>query len=389
MKKKVYIVSSKLPPEYSGSGNRIFHTYLRLKKNKINFKFICGSTENYKNKIYRFKNEKILLISKKKILNNKILFKFKYVADIIVFVTEFFFTLKILAAEKNKIKVLHIVGNNAVTLAAINFSRMYKVPSFVEVVNDMVIPEYYLPLILKIYYSNKIPEWSKIIVISKKLKKLFSVAYTKNYIWYKPNPINKDFINYKKKYLKNKKDKIIILHLAKFIPRKKQNFLIDVLSKLPTNYFLKLYGPISRKGTFKKRDIIYFKDIKNKISRLGLQDRVQIKAKFITNPAKEISECDIFALPSVNEGLGTTILESVALQKPIICNNQKDVFGEFVINGKNGYLTDLKELLWVRNILKLKKINKNNLSNLSKNVKKKYSYKVLDKELKKKIYDIN
>tara|TARA_B110000003_G_scaffold276490_1_gene323274 strand:- start:10947 stop:12116 length:1170 start_codon:yes stop_codon:yes gene_type:complete len=389
MKKKVYIVSSKLPPEYSGSGNRIFNTYARLEKYNIHSKFICSSTENFKGKIYKFKNKKILLISEKKILSNKFLFKLKYFFNIFIFLKEFFLTLKILVAEKNKIKLLHIVGNNAVTVAAINFSRIYKIPSIIEVVNDMVITEYYLPSILKCYYTNKIPEWSKIIVISKKLKKLYNTKYPKNNIWYKPNPINKQFLNFKKRNLNNKKDKISILHLAKFIPRKKQNFLIDVLSKLPSNYTLKLYGPISRKGILKKRDIIYLKDIKNQVLRLGLKDRVKIKAKFIPNPAKEISNCDIFALPSINEGLGTTVLEAVALQIPIICNNQKEVFGEFVINGRNGYLTDLNEFLWAKNILKLKKINKNDLIKFSKNIKKKYSYKILDKELIKKINDIN
>ena len=62
----ILVVSSKYPPEYSGSGNRISLLYDRLKKkyDSISLHVICNSTEYVNsNKEYIYKNIKVSRVS--------------------------------------------------------------------------------------------------------------------------------------------------------------------------------------------------------------------------------------------------------------------------------------------------------------------------------------
>ena len=63
----IFLISSKLPPEYSGSGNRVFRTALNLeKKFNHNYFMVCSSTiKKNIQKSYEYNNKSIYLISKK------------------------------------------------------------------------------------------------------------------------------------------------------------------------------------------------------------------------------------------------------------------------------------------------------------------------------------
>ena len=47
-------------------------------------------------------------------------------------------------------------------------------------------------------------------------------------------------------------------------------------------------------------------------------------------------------MPSYKEGLGNTILESLALGVPVIANSSEPSFKEIIKNNKNGYLLKMK-----------------------------------------------
>ena len=73
---KILLVSSKYPPEYSGSGNRIHNTYLRLKKKfGINFTVITSSTIKFTNKKYNHESIDCYRISRKINIESKYLKK--------------------------------------------------------------------------------------------------------------------------------------------------------------------------------------------------------------------------------------------------------------------------------------------------------------------------
>ena len=61
---KVLVVSSKFQPEYSGSGFRAHHLYLRLSsKFNINYDVVCNSLINKKNEIYEYDGIEVNKIS--------------------------------------------------------------------------------------------------------------------------------------------------------------------------------------------------------------------------------------------------------------------------------------------------------------------------------------
>lgn len=365
---KVLVISSKLPPEYSGSGNRIFETYERLeKKYKINASFVSSSTVKNYNHTYNYKNKKIKCISNKIFkayesknifikLYNYFIFRLNYLYELIPI---FLFLFK----NYKKFDLFHIIGNVNVTNLSITFCKIFKIPNLVEIVNDRDNSYYYEPSLVRFFWGNGFPNLSIISVISKKLFKIYKKNTINNIIWHKPNPIKPIFVNKKIKKLKIFKKNIKILHLAKFIPRKKQDFLIEVLKDLPNEYSLILAGPLEKKGSYSKRDIMYFKNLKNNIIKNKLQKRVKIFSKYIKNPEVFINTCDIFTLPSINEGLGTTILEATTLNKPIICNNLKDIFDTWIKDNKNGYLCELDKEIWVKKILSIRNLKKKVIKN--------------------------
>ena len=57
-------------------------------------------------------------------------------------------------------------------------------------------------------------------------------------------------------------------------------------------------------------------------------------------------------MPSYKEGLGNTILESLALGVPVIANSSEPSFKEIIKNNKNGYLLKMKPEIWAKNILR-------------------------------------
>lgn len=56
-----------------------------------------------------------------------------------------------------------------------------------------------------------------------------------------------------------------------------------------------------------------------------------------------ISQCSIFVLPSYHEGTPKTVLEAMAMGRPIITTNTTGC-KETVIHGKNGYLVEVKDV---------------------------------------------
>jgi len=78
--------------------------------------------------------------------------------------------------------------------------------------------------------------------------------------------------------------------------------------------------------------------ILNKIKALGLSEKV-----FILGLRKDIPEIlksiDVFALPTLQEALGTSFIEAMAMAKPVIGSDVGGV-GEVIKNSVNGYLIE-------------------------------------------------
>ena len=86
--------------------------------------------------------------------------------------------------------------------------------------------------------------------------------------------------------------------------------------------------------------------------RLGIAERVRFLG-WRPDVARVMSACDIFCLPSRNEGMGKVLVEAMALGKPIVAS---DIGGikNLVLHGENGLLVPVGDIAaWTEAIFQL------------------------------------
>jgi len=352
---KILIVISKFLPEYSGPSVRISNFYSRLiKKNylkKKNIYILTGGDEFNSDKDFKINSLKVKRFKNTNI-KNKLFNFYNYL--------RFFFLVRT-EIKYFKPDIIHVIGSNILTASAIINAKNKNIPLCLELVNSTSRPDQNFP-VLKYFWKPNLNLNSIIIVISKFLKnKCISMGY-KN-IWYRPNPINlKKFQNINKVKIKTKTK--ILLNVGQFMPRKNQKFLVQIMKFIPKNFRLILCGPLATKGSKKDRDLEYFKEIKSYIAKNKLNKKITLVPKYV-NILKYLKKTNIYLMPSYNEGLGNTILESLASGIPVIANSSEPSFKEIIRNNKNGYLLKMKPEIWAKNIVKnanildSKKVRKN------------------------------
>ena len=115
---------------------------------------------------------------------------------------------------------------------------------------------------------------------------------------------------------------------GRLVPVKGPQYLIKaakyVISKYPKTFFIFI-------GDGRLRQ-----NLEKEAFNLGIKENI-IFLGWRSDVAKIISIFDVFALPSLNEGMGRVLVEVMALGKPIVAS---DVGGipDLVIDGKNGFL---------------------------------------------------
>jgi len=354
---KVLVVISKFLPEYSGPSVRISDLYLRLIKKKYittnNVYILSGGEELNSNKLFRVKSLKVKRFKNTNVSNSGINF--------INYVKNFLLVRK----EINYFKpdLIHVIGSNILTASAIINAKTKNIPLCLELVNSSARPNQNFP-ILKYFWKPNLNENSKIIVISKFLKKKCLLMGYKN-VWYRPNPIN---LNKFIKINKIKKTKKILLNVGQFIPRKNQKFLIKVIEFLPKNFKLILCGPLVSKGNKKERDLEYFNEMVYYIKSNKLTKRIIMIPKYV-NVIKYLKKTDIYLMPSYDEGLGNTIIESLASGIPVIANSSEPSFREIIRNNKNGFLLKMQAKVWAKSIIKnIDTLNSKKVRTNSKNI---------------------
>ena len=239
-------------------------------------------------------------------------------------------------------------------------------------------------LIKKVFINKNL-----IVAISKKLKIICKKHKVKN-IWHRCNPVdeNKFYIDYKNKYklryrLTNfSKQDIVLSYVASICKRKNHVFILEVLKFLPLQYKLVIAGPINYS------EINYKFEILNKIKELKLEKRVFFKIKFIKNIDQYIKLSDVYVIPSLSEGFGTTVLEAQACGVPVVSNLLKNVTDDYIINGKGGYSITMNIEKFAKKIKLASRISKKILTINAKMIKSKYSTQTIDAEYYNKISQI-
>lgn len=77
-------------------------------------------------------------------------------------------------------------------------------------------------------------------------------------------------------------------------------------------------------------------NLENLALHLGIADSVQFVG-FTDSPMAYVSDCDVFALPSLTEGLPVALLEACAAAKPVVASDVGGI-GEVVSSGTSGIL---------------------------------------------------
>ena len=167
----------------------------------------------------------------------------------------------------------------------------------------------------------------KKILISKKIKYIYN-PYLK-----KINKVN------------NKKRKNHILFVGRFVRQKGLFFLLKAFKYLKNenyNYKLLLIGDGPERTSIKK--FIETNNLKNEVKLIN----------WTKNLSKYYSSSKIFVLPSIYEGLGNVIIESLNHFTPTLVSNCKSGPSEIILNGRGGYIFKKKNSFDLfRNIIKI------------------------------------
>lgn len=137
--------------------------------------------------------------------------------------------------------------------------------------------------------------------------------------------------------------------------------LIDAFRHLKSefpNLKLLFIGPLEKQNTIDKSYLEYF-----------LSNNDIIKTGRIEFVEKAVCAMDVFVLPSYREGFGMSVLEASSMEIPVIATRFPGP-EDTIIDGKTGYLCDVKNVdqivTFVKNIL----LNSNLASELGKNGRK-------------------
>ncbi|MEM9542669.1 MAG: glycosyltransferase [Cyanobacteria bacterium P01_E01_bin.42] len=138
----------------------------------------------------------------------------------------------------------------------------------------------------------------------------------------------------------------IILFLSRIHPKKRIDFLIQVLHHLKNKYEFHLI--IAGMGNEN-----YVKNIKMQVSELKLQKHVTF-VSFIQGQQKELllQGSDIFALPSFGENFGIAVAEAMLAGLPIVITPEVQISSDFQ-NEEVGFIIPGKIQIWVETIKKL------------------------------------
>ena len=234
------LVMSKFFPDYSGPAVRMEKLYEALGFDSI--EVICGSTScswventNYK----RFKVTRIPSY-------------FGSRGELKFWLSQIIFGLYCVVVSVEKVRrshSIHLIGNDTVTSSVLLLAIVFRKRIVYEAVTENAGAYLRFLGLFKIY----LPRTATIIAISRHIQNTLISQKFKGDIWCRPNPVDLSLYRRRSKRevsmfrskLGLKNGTTLLMFVGKFIPQKRQAFLIDVLSFLPTSFHLVLAGPVS------------------------------------------------------------------------------------------------------------------------------------------------
>ena len=384
----VVVVSSKYPPEYSGSGLRAHRTHVRLReKYGINSEVICSGIE-YRSPETYFENDlRVQRVVSQSFRSIHSLFgkgPIRRLTNAAVFRSEMNLVDKVLQTKNPD--VLHVFGYSPATMAAIGWARIHNIPLMRELVNVVASPYQYPPGQTK-NPSYEYPDQSVVVAISAELGKTTAKAGLTNNVWVRPNPVDLDRFRFTSRFDRDDSRKRlttfsaedrVIVFVSKFRQSKNHAFLIDVLAELPIHYKLLLAGPPSDPADpqpgLSTEEIWKLQD---RAAARGLSGRLIVKPEFV-DAADYMRAGDVFCMPAEKEAMGTPLLEALCLGLPVVANASEPSFREWIIDGENGYLRNLDASAWARAVLKTERFTSSHRESMASRIQSIASQDVID-----------
>ena len=146
---------------------------------------------------------------------------------------------------------------------------------------------------------------------------------------------------------------------------KQHEFMLELLTLLPSKYFLTIVGTGSRE-----------EELKGLAEELHISERVNFVG-YQSNPFPYVKNADIFLLTSAYEGLPNVLLEANALGTPIVAFNCQGGVSEIIEQGANGFYVPLGDIESLKE--RIEKIDELKLSSdeMIEMIKNRYSDEII------------
>ena len=315
---RVLLVISKYLPEYTGAAFRLHSTYKRLhaRDRSLTWRVLCNSVEFHGHASYDHDGVPVERISSG--LSGDGIGPLARLRGTAKTYLESMRTLG--ALRRRDFDLLHVVGTSASTSTAIRWACRNRVPLVVELVTPEATPLQGLPG-MRPNGSDHLQRRTAVVAISESLgRSCARIGLTRN-VWVRPNPVDAARFfpdvgsrgRLRVDLTPFGPDDRVLSAVAKFMPRKNQIFLLDVLACLPNRYKLVLAGPVVGGGPMAERDHGYLRLLRQRIEELDLADRVHLVPEFV-DAADYIKLADIYCMPNQTEGLVSQFPSTFALR---------------------------------------------------------------------------
>ncbi len=348
--KNICVVSSSIPPDYSGAGLAAYRYSQRLQERKC-LAFICTRTKKpldnlIESKVIRIR--KWQSESKVKIVKNTLNYLYKIFDPIKIF----FKTLIILLRNYNKYDIIHCFAPTWLSFFTIIIGKLLRKKIVLEITllgtddpNSLLQKKhncfFYIKRVFQYRFSNIIVCLSPALV-----KSCLDYGIEEKKIYLNPRSVNiNDFcpttederIALKQKIIGSDNAPIIIF-VGSLIERKGALLIVPIIKELKLKYpNIKIL--IIGNSSNSEEEIILTQKIQNDTIRFNLKNNIVFLG--IKEDLKQYyTIADAFLFLSKREGLPNVILESMACGTPVIARHIEGITDYIIKNEEDGFIID-------------------------------------------------